>query len=205
MNVNNPKFITFYIDDNFEFILTQIYNCYEKMLLKYEFIENNEDKIKNRLFKDYLDNQNIRNELGLNEFLFKTETAFVDENYDEKGYTDIEVIDLIGSKKSTQAYYIIECKRLDGKTSLNNEYVNEGINRFKVEKYPTYNIVNGMLGFIVKNINIFENTKHFKDLNQYSFIDNFEFSYRSNHITKSNKNIILYHLMLDFSGKINKR
>jgi hypothetical protein len=209
MKVNNPSYIAYYIDENFEFILAQIHNCYKKMLIDYEFIENNENKIKNRLYKDYLNKQTIREELGLAEYLFKTETAFIDDNYNENGYSDIEVIDLIGSKKSTEAYYIIECKRIDDvnphyQSSLNNKYINDGIKRFVDEKYPTHNKVNGMLGFIVKSIDINDNCSHFSDLKYYKFIDDFEFSYRSNHTTtKTNKKITLYHLMLDFSSKIN--
>lgn len=208
MKINNPKYVTYYIDSNFEFILIQMFKCYQKMLVDYDFVENNENKIKNRLYKDYLNNQNIRDELGLNQYLFKTETGMIDDDYNEKGYSDIEVIDLKGSFKSTDAFYIIECKRLDDvnpqyQSSLNNKYILEGINRFIEEKYPTHHRVNGMFGFVVKNIDIKENCKHFSDFKLYPFIDNFEFSYRSNHITKTEKTITLYHLMLDFSTKIN--
>lgn len=208
MKVNNPKYIAYYIDENFEFILAQIHSCYKKMLIDYEFIENNENKIKNRLYRDYLDNQLIIDDLKLNGYRFKTETGFVDENYNEIGYSDIEVIDLIGSLKNKDSFYVIECKRIDDvnshyQSSLNNKYINEGINRFVDEKYPTHNKVNGMLGFVVKNIDIKTNCNHFLDFTNYKFIDNFEFSYRSNHTTKTNKKITLYHLMLDFSSKIN--
>ncbi len=207
MKVNNPKYITFYIDENFEFILTQIHKCYKKMLIDYEFIENNENKIKNRLYRDYLDNQLIIDDLKLNGYRFKTETGFVDENYNEIGYSDIEVIDLISSLKNKDSFYIIECKRIDGinsyyQSSLNNKYINDGIKRFIEEKYPTNNKVNGMLGFVVKEIDIKENSTFFTDLNSYKFIDDFEFSYRSNHTTKTNKKITLYHLMFDYSDKI---
>lgn len=84
MKINKPKYTAYYIDSNFEFILTQMYRCYQKMLVDYDWVENNENKIKNRLYKDYLNNQSIIDELGLNNFLFKTETAFIDDNYDEK-------------------------------------------------------------------------------------------------------------------------
>lgn len=207
MKVNNPKYITYYVDENFEFILAQIHNCYKKMIVDNVSIENNENKIKNKLYKDYLNRQIIREELGLSEYLFKTETAFIDENYNENGYSDLEVIDLIGSKKSTDAYYIIECKRIDDvnphyQNSLNNKYINEGINRFIEEKYPTHNNVNAMLGFVVKDIDIKNNCNHFADFKHYKFIEDFEYSYRSNHITKTNKKITLYHLMLNFSSII---
>ncbi|AYZ10679.1 hypothetical protein EGY05_01340 [Chryseobacterium arthrosphaerae] len=208
MKINNPKYIKLYIDENFEFILSQIYECFKKMKKDYVSIENNENKIKNRLYKDYLDNQNIRNELGLNDFLFKTEIGFIDENYNEKGYSDIEIIDLKKSFYSTESSYIVECKRLDSKnpnnkSSLYNSYVKEGINRFIDEKYPTYYGVNGMLGFVVEPTNIKSQCSFFSDFTNYNFIEDYDLSFKSQHQTKSNKKITLYHLMLDFSDKVN--
>lgn len=45
MRINSkPKYISYYIDRNFEFILAQIYQCYQRMLRDYDFIENNENK-----------------------------------------------------------------------------------------------------------------------------------------------------------------
>ncbi|KQT25888.1 hypothetical protein ASG22_04100 [Chryseobacterium sp. Leaf405] len=207
MKINNPKYIRLYINENFEYILSQIYLCYIKMLEDFDCIENNENKIKNRLYKDYLNNQIIRDQLGLNNFLFKTETAFIDDNYNERGYSDIEVIDLKKSFYSTESSYIIECKRLNGKSPLNksslyNAYLKEGIDRFVDEKYPTYYGVNGMLGFFVEKTDIEKQCKFFTKFTEYKFISNFEFSYKSKHITKSGKNLTLYHMMLDFSNKI---
>lgn len=207
MKINNPRYIKYYIDENFEFILSQIYLCYKKMLTDYDSIENNENKIKNRLYKDYLDNQTIREELGLNNFLFKTETGFIDGKYNETGYTDIEIIDLKRSFYTTKSSYIIECKRLDGrspknKSSLYNAYVLEGINRFISEKYPTYYGVNGMIGFIVEKTDIEKQCEFFSEFNEYLFIDDFKFSYISTHSTRLHQELKLYHLMLDFSGKI---
>ncbi|WP_288447623.1 hypothetical protein [uncultured Chryseobacterium sp.] len=208
MKINNPKYIKLYIDENFEFILSQIYECFKKMKKDYVSIENNENKIKNRLYKDYLDNQNIRNELGLNDFLFKTEIGFIDENYNEKGYSDIEIIDLKKSFYSTESSYIVECKRLDSKnpnnkSSLYNSYIKEGINRFIDEKYPTYYGVNGMLGFVVEPTDIKSQCSFFSDFTNYNFIGDYNLSFKSQHQTKTNKKITLYHLMLDFSDKVN--
>lgn len=207
MKINNPKYIRNYIDENFEFILSQIYKCYKMMLKEYDFVENNENKLKNRLYKDYLNNQNIRDSLGLNNYLFKTETGIVDEKYNERGYTDIEIIDLKRSFYSTEASYIIECKRLDGKnpnnkSGLYNSYLKEGINRFIDEKYPTFYGVNGMIGFIVEKTDIKSQCNFFTDFESYQFINDYNFSYRSEHQTITNKKIILYHLMFDVSDKI---
>lgn len=92
--------------------------------------------------------------------------------------------------------------RLEVLLTLNKAYINEGINRFVEEKYPTNYKVNGMIGFIVKRFNMDDSISFFKDLTMYQFIPNFPYSYRSNHTVKSGKKITLYHLMLDFSSKI---
>lgn len=207
MKVNNPAYIKGYIKENLHFILTQIFECYKRMLVDYEYVENNENKIKNRLYRDYLNNQEVRNELGLNNFIFKTETGFVDENYDEVGYSDFEIIDLKSSFYSTSAFYVVECKRLDGKNpnnkaSLCNLYLKNGINRFVIEKYPTNFGVNGMIGFFIEKTDIQKQCKFFNDFKKAAFSDSHENFYRSEHLTISKKHISLYHLMLDFSDKI---
>jgi hypothetical protein len=114
-----------------------------------------EDKISDRLVAEYLD----LNFLGLR---FERE---IREHYDietnrYKGRIDIKVM----SKdwlKNRDAYYIIECKRLDGKSGLNREYVSEGISRFLFPihnpQYPSYYSRNIMLGYVVNAINIAEN------------------------------------------------
>ncbi|MDV3776765.1 hypothetical protein [Elizabethkingia anophelis] len=177
------------------------------MLEDYDTVENNENKLKNRLYRDYLNNQRVRNLLGLNNFIFKTETALIDGNYNERGYSDIEVIDLKKSFYSTEASYIIECKRLDSKNPNNKKslyrlYIEEGINRFIKEKYPSYFGVNGMLGFIVEKTNIESQFSSLINLENYLFIENYNSSYKTEHETVTNKNVILYHLMFDFSNKI---
>lgn len=54
-----------------------------------------------------------------------------------------------------KVYFIIECKRLDGGHHLNKEYVKNGIDRFKIPgKYSSHLGVNGMMGFIVKQVDV---------------------------------------------------
>lgn len=121
-----------------------------------------------------------------------------------KGRTDIKVYNAIERTKNTNSYYIIECKRIDGTNKLNKKYISNGINRFiENEKYPSFKKVNGMLGFVVNSIDIEHKTKCFSDLKFHQFINGFKYSYISNHKTTNSKNISLYHLMLDFSSKIN--
>ena len=52
------------------------------------------------------------------------------------------------------AYFAIECKRLDGKSQLSKEYVDNGIRRFTTGKYPSLLGCNAMLGFVVCAIDL---------------------------------------------------
>ncbi|MVO08554.1 hypothetical protein GOQ30_05185 [Flavobacterium sp. TP390] len=204
LDASNFKYLDFYHDNVFEFILTQIYNCYNKMLNDYSLIENNENLIRNGLYKNYLENNEIREELQLTPYLFDTEVELYNDDDLVKGRTDIKVYNAIERTKNTDAYYIIECKRIDGSNGLNDKYISNGINRFiENEKYPSFKKVNGMIGFVVNPIDIEQNTKNFSDLKFHQFINNFNYSYISNHTTTNSNNITLYHLMLDYSSKIN--
>lgn len=205
LDASNFKYLDFYQDNVFEFILTQIYTCYNKMLNDYPIIENNENLIRNGLHKNYLENNQIREELQLTPYLFDTEVELYNNDNDSvKGRTDIKVYNAIERTKNTGSYYIIECKRIDGTNELNKKYILNGINRFiENEKYPSFKKVNGMIGFIVNPIDIEQNTKYFSDLRFHQFINDFEYSYISNHTTTNSNNLTLYHLMLDFSSKIN--
>ena len=136
LDASNFKYLDFYQDNVFEFILTQIYTCYNKMLNDYPFIENNENLIRNGLHKNYLENNQIREELQLTPYLFDTEVELYNNDNDSvKGRTDIKVYNAIERTKNTDSYYIIECKRIDGTNELNKKYISNGINRF-IGHYP---------------------------------------------------------------------
>lgn len=203
LDASNFEFLDFYQDNVFEFILTQIYICYNKMLNDYPSIENKENIIRNGLHKNYLENNLIREELNLTPYLFDTEVELYNDDDSVKGRTDIKVYNAIERTKNTDAYYIIECKRIDGSNGLNDKYISNGINRFiENEKYPSFKKVNGMIGFVVNPIDIEKNTQIFSDLKFHQFINDFKYSYISNHTTTNLNNLTLYHLMLDYSSKI---
>lgn len=121
-------------------------------------LPNHEDKIRNYLLENYLENDNVRDIIGLKgiPIRFIPETP---EGYDPKTNTYIGRIDIkvISSNYfgNRQDYYVVECKRLDGTPSLNQKYVDEGICRFTGDtpKYPSAYNRSVMLGFVVKNIN----------------------------------------------------
>jgi hypothetical protein len=120
-----------------------------------EYLPNHEDKISNRLVERYLNTGS----LGLR-FIPQGPEHYDAKTYTYKGRTDIQVVSsewFINRK----AYYIIECKRIDGKTRLNQAYVSEGISRFVILPNPKYSSHYGrniMLGYIVQSIKIAENT-----------------------------------------------
>lgn len=191
-----------YLDREFEFILSGVFKCYQKMLIDYTEIENNENKIRNRLYKDYLKSSTVRKAIGLESYIFHPEVPEIDENYDESARTDIIVYNAINYVKDESAYYIVECKRIDGTKGLNDKYVTNGINRFIDDRYPTNKSVNAMLGFIVKPIDIEANCLKIPGLTFYSFIPQFVFTYTSTHTSINSKEFTLYHLMLDFTQLI---
>lgn len=211
-----------YCESQLEQIMQHVLACHKLMVIDGIPIANNENKIRNRLIKNYLMNQKVKNKIGISGFRFFPEVAIIDDNDDEIGYTDIHVV-LGGSHfDNDDAVFILECKRLDGKgglgqDNLNGKYVNNGIMRFTSdpEKYPSYFRINGMIGFCVRPFDVQINT--IQKLNQHLvqwcpneiinpivqeiFIDNFEYTYSSVHrITSSQKVIKLYHLMLDTSS-----
>ncbi len=203
----------------FEFILTQMTRCYYKMLEKYPEIENHEEVIRNRLWKDFLNSNEIKAELALKFYFFIAEGMEVGDDYKEKGWTDIKVILYPDALEDTNAYFVIECKRLDGNATLNKKYVENGIQRFSTIQYPSYFGLSGMIGFVIRTIDIDSNcndinkimplypeTACLQPLTKYPFIQSeiltFDSSYLSQHKDKNNNPIDLYHLMWDFSSHI---
>lgn len=198
VNVSKFLFVIEYQEKDLKFILNSVYKCYLRIITSNIRVNNNENNIRDLFISDlYLDNHKLKQELDLVEFKFDKEIQT------ETGRVDIRVLNTIKMMKGDfKPYYFIECKRIKGDKTYNDFYINNGISRFIEEKYHTYQESNAMIGFVVNKINIRENTKYFTDFSNQSFIDGFEYSYVSNHITKSNKKIVLYHLMFDFSSKI---
>jgi hypothetical protein len=153
-----------YLNREFELILNGVYKCYQKMLVDYNVIENNENKIRNRLYKDYLKSSAVRTWLGLENYIFHPEVPEIDDNYDESARTDLIVYNALTYAKDETAYYIIECKRIDGTKNLNDKYITNGIDRFIGDRYPSNKSVNGMLGFVVKSIDIHDNVSRITGL-----------------------------------------
>ncbi len=215
LDASGYKYSSTFYNAEFEGVLSKIIICYNMMIAKNVRLESDENKIRDVILKDYLNDNSVRQQVKLTDFLFNRE---VPEDND-LGRTDIK-IETQNTFVDTKAYYIIECKRLDsqnqtGTTGLNGKYISDGICRFVSGKYSTYKNTNGMIGFVVQSMDINNNTncingllsnQNFQantklNLQSRKIEDNFEYSYCSTHST-GEQEIVLYHLMLDFSNNI---
>ncbi len=115
---------------------------------------NHEDKITNRLVANHLN----FNDLKL-KFILQSPEMFIADEDNYRGRCDIKVVSSNWFNNEND-YYLVECKRIDGGSYLNRQFVSEGIARFVVgpPKYPSYHKRNIMFGYVVQAINIPENT-----------------------------------------------
>ena len=125
---------------------------------------NDENQMRSILLVEYLSNDEIRKLYGMLDYDFIPE---VPENYDGNGEfigrTDIR-IKLKTDFDKRDAYYIVECKRIDGTSNLNKKYLNDGVIRFITKKYSSYYKKNIMLGFVVRKIDIHDNVKKIENI-----------------------------------------
>jgi hypothetical protein len=151
-------------------IIVKVLQCSELMVKdcneKGQKIQNNEEDIRDYLFFNYLNNEEIREELGLDNYRFSSE---VPENYinnKPKGRIDLHVYS-IDMFKYPKQYFTFECKRIDGSKKLNRFYLEKGVKRFTDINGPLYSSYfqsNCMFGFVVKEIDIVLNTKKINEL-----------------------------------------
>lgn len=176
-------------------------------------LNNDENSIRDYMLHNYLKKQWFKEKHEITNYLFDPELP------ENTGRVDIRIMP-VNPLINDEAYYVIECKRLNtknqnGKTGLNAEYVSEGICRFVSKKYSTYYKTNGMIGFVVESIDIHKNVTSINTLLTASFtqanttrilskrniVKGFDYSYYSKHSIDAEE-IIIYHLMLDFSKNI---
>lgn len=204
---------TVFYDAEFEIVLSKMVACYHQMLADKVILNNNENSIRDIMLYGYLKKQPFKLQHQLTNYLFDPELP---ENF---GRIDIRVMP-VNPFVNDNAYYILECKRLDAKrrlgtSGLNGEYISEGICRFVSEKYSCYYNVNGMIGFIVETMDLHDNVNSINtllssryqlantmtQLNRRQISSSFDFSYFSTHSCTSGT-VTIYHLMFDFSLNI---
>lgn len=209
-------------ENYFEQILMLLKECSDLMVLKGAKIQNHEEKITAHIVENYLKDGCIVNSIVKSDFPF----SFILENPEKynvskntfAGRVDIKVISLnYFFRKNLNDYYTIECKRLDGKKTLNEKYVTQGILRYVVPpiKYQSYNNKNIMFGYIIEDIDVLENIKKINVIHKTKLSSNSisELIYNADKSTSYcymceseymvNKNtLILSHIFYDFSSII---
>lgn len=210
-------------DTYFETVLTACVEVYKEIINSSVMLDNDENEIRDEFLK-YLQDLGFKKKHELKNLKFDKETV------ENTGRADIRVLPTKDEYINDEEYYLIECKRLDNKNlcgifGLNAEYIKNGICRFVSGYYSTYYGCNAMFGFVVEpvgnidndivnNINSLLNTTmtndHGIDVNakaknplQYTdFANSYSYSYISKHTYASDKELVLYHLMFDFSNNI---
>ena len=155
-------------EDMINFIFISLEKMRENLLAENKNIKKNKKKIRTHLLEHYLKNEQFKEKYFDDLYLlFDAEVA---EGYDLTseeyiGRVDIKVYS-INTIINPKDYYIIECKRIDGSSTLNRKFITEGICRFILNKpkYSSYNKKNIMLGFVVKNIDIEINTARINEI-----------------------------------------
>lgn len=206
-----------FYEKQFEVLLDKMIICYGLMSNDCIEIPNDENKIRDIFLLKYLKNNEIRNKIDLYDWHFERE---VQEDY-TTGRTDIKIISQ-NTFRVQEAYYIIECKRINninvsGITGLNAEYIKEGIRRFTSNFYSSYYRVNCMIGFVIENQDIENNIKEInkllmtyfsniiktkEGLTRKSINSEFKYSYQSKHSDNNNKDLRIYHLMFNLSSHL---
>lgn len=209
-------------DSYFESIMTTCVDVYHAIIGSAIQLANDENTIRDEFLK-YLQDMCFKQSHELKNLKFDKETS------ENNGRADIRVLPTKDEYINDEEYYIIECKRLDshntkGTTGLIAEYVKNGICRFVSGYYSTYYGCNAMFGFVVEHVdmendivnsinsmlNVTMTNDHDIDVNAnviqqmsyQDFANSYPYSYVSTHTHVSGKEIVLYHLMFDFSNNI---
>lgn len=203
--------------DDFEQISDYIVESCNMLSVDYRHqrkrMPNHENTIRNILLEEYLDDDRRRTNHGMGDYRFIPETQ---EHYNGQGdYTgraDIRIM-LKTDFEKRDAYYLVECKRLDGSRNMNKEYVEEGVARFVSRKYSAYYGKGMMLGFVVRQMNIFQNAQEIECLQNTSAELSMHGKFEALEIRTSQEvyscayhlqggELELRHVFVDFSGVV---
>jgi len=191
-----------------------IFSC-EKMILKEKFdLTEWENFLRNILVEKYL--RKYKTNFQIDHLNFYSEVEEISENYQTGGFIDIHISNPMKITGKEDLFYAFECKRLDGYSVKNKEYINNGLYRFIDGKYSKNMSLAGMIGFVqsfqkkgnmnslivdIKNIlNSHKIIKTTKNLMPYNINKKFKYSYFSQHRRKNKlSKIDLYHLFFNFN------
>lgn len=185
-------------------LLNDICNVYLHICMNGRQIMNDENTIRDE-FGVYFENQTYKDTTTTaKDFFFESEGR----RQKTAGRVDIRFLspNCYGHQ---DAYFAIECKRLDGNSHLSREYVDNGIKRYTTGKYPSLLGCNAMLGFVVCTIDL---TATVSQINNHLAIGEHlrivsktmdtMIDLESHH--SAPHDFVLYHLWLDFSGLVVK-
>ncbi len=171
-----------------------------------------ENSITNRLV-DYIRNNKKIYNLELLSFDVEPGSDFSEE-YATEGYIDIKVSNIttdLYKYTDETVYFAFECKRVNKSSRKTSKYVDEGVNRFKINKYSKNVSLSGMIGYseeryteiprIVKKINDKLGVERLNK-NEENIDINYAYCYVSTHSRENSDEITLYHLFYDFSDMI---
>ena len=156
-----------------KYVISSCYDMRDEYVKNGELIKNDENIIRNVLLEEFLNTDDQRQKYGLKNYKFTPENL---EHYSIEtklysGRTDIRV-SIKSDFCESEAYYIIECKRIDGSSPLNKAFVKEGVMRFTSGKYSSFYNQSCMLGFVVKEgIDLVENAKKIIDYQKECSLD----------------------------------
>lgn len=222
LDASNFNYNSAFYQNEFEKVLLGVIMCYNCINFSEVSLPNDENKIRDIMLNKYLKVESFkRAHSNLANYHFDYETV------ENRGRADIRILP-INPYLGDKAYYIIECKRLDNKNTkgisgLNAEYVKNGVCRFVTDYYSSYFNINGMIGFVVEGVNIDENRHHINSFFDKNLINDkkeqvnaitiqkmeqivinpdFKYSYTSKHRLADQNEVVLYHLIFDFSKNI---
>lgn len=162
--------------------------------------------VKNWYLEDLITNDLVRNTVGIQkQFDYRIQKQ--QEDYDTNSKIDIAILYSLTFGDNSNDLKI-ECKRFDNL----NYYFGDGIIGYKTNKYSeklpfagmlVYNIT-GQLHQNVKLLNelIVKKGLNNEQLSQFYIIEDYRYSYRSTHSRKSNSNIDIYTMVLDYKDII---
>lgn len=203
--------------DDFERISDYIVESCNLLSVDYQHqrkqMPNHENTIRNILLEEYLDDDSRRINYGMGDYRFIPETQ---EHYNGQGNyigrADIRIM-LKTDFEKRDAYYLVECKRLEGSRNMNKEYVEEGVARFVSRKYSAFYGKGILLGFVVRQINISKNAQDIEYLQNTSVEPSMHGKFAALDIRTSQEiyscvyqlqggELELRHIFVDFSGVV---
>ena len=146
-------------ETEFKNILTKITTCYQMMVKDKVRVPNNENKIRDILYNNYLNNNTIRAILKLTYYIFDCEVAEYDKDGNAIGFLDYK-ISTQNTFIESNSYYSIECKRLDDQNITMESSAEETPNTSAENNLPNVNKTDFLTDVLAVDNNIYRMENH---------------------------------------------